>query len=113
MNIEKRTEAIEQASNEIKSRAEIALYDVYMKGYHEGRHDYRNKVENCLVINPDCLEVLQRNAENPCNGCPNQTDKMLIGCSANPKECDAKQLQFVALDILKNFKQYESIRTDS
>lgn len=111
MNTEKRTEAIEKASSEIRSRAEVALYDIYMKGYYEGLHDYKNKLKNCLVINPECLEILQCNSEDPCVGCPNQSD--LTGCSANPKECDAKQLQFIALDILKNFKQYESIRTDS
>ena len=105
MNIEKRTEAINQASNEIKGRAESALYEVYMKGYHEGRHDYRNKIKNCLVINPDCLEVLKKNSEDPCKGCPNNNDKVLIGCTADPRNCIAKQNQLIALDILKHFKQ--------
>ena len=104
MNIEKRTKAINQASDEIKGRADLALYEVYMKGYHEGRHDYRNKIKNCLVINPNCLEVLKKNSENPCKSCPNNSDKVLIGCTANPRNCIAKQNQLIALDILKHFK---------
>ena len=109
MNIEKRTEVIKKASNEIKNRAEAALYDVYMKGYNEGRHDYRNKIKNCLIVDPNSLGVLKKNAEDPCKTCPNNRSDYKIGCMCDPSNCIAKQNQFIALDILENFKQYESI----
>ena len=113
MNIEKRTEFINQASDEIKSRAKVALHDVYMKGYYKGRQDYRSKVKNLLIINPKILELLKKNSEDPCIGCPNNKPEYKIGRVCVPGDCIAKQDQLTALDILKNFKTYEDIYTSS
>jgi hypothetical protein len=105
MNIEKKTEAIEDASKEIKSRAEIELEILYMRAYHEGRHTYRDKVKDYLIINPELKSKVIEMSQDPCLQCPeafNWTEfkKTCFNC----KVCSKKQDQLLALDLLKHFE---------
>ena len=90
MNIVKRNKIIKQAIEEINKRAELAIREVYMKGYHNGRIDLRDKYKNLLIIKPECVELLKRKTENPCIGCSNSYN-IKIGCIADPTLCVAKQ----------------------
>lgn len=105
MNIERKNEAIEDASKEIKSRAELELEILYMRAYHEGRHAYRDKVKSYLIINPELKSKVIEMSQDPCPLCPeaiNWTEfkKICFNC----KDCSKKQNQLLALDLLKHFE---------
>ena len=104
MNTEKRTEAINEASKLIASRAEVELHSIYMKGYHEGRHDYRNSIKDYLIINPKLREELKNLSKFDCRDCINYSHKHKIGCTSDPAKCYYKQNQLVAIDILKHYE---------
>lgn len=104
MNEEKRIEAINEASQAIVSRAELELSSIYMKAYHEGRHDLRDKYKDYLMIDPSKKELLKKYSQDPCIGCINSSSHNALGCLVRPSECFNKQNQLTALDILKYFK---------
>lgn len=104
MNEEKRTEAINEASQIITSRAELELSSIYMKAYHEGRHDLRDKYKNYLMIDPSKEELLKKYSQDPCVGCINSSSHNALGCLIRPSKCVDKQNQLLALEILKYFK---------
>ena len=104
MNVEKKTEAINEASQAIISRAELELNSIYMKAYHEGRHDLRNKYKDYLMIDPSKKELLKKYSQDPCIGCINSSSHNALGCLVRPSECFNKQYQLLALEIIENFK---------
>lgn len=104
MNEEKRTKAINEASKLIASRAELELSSIYMKAYHEGRHDLRNKYKDYLMIDPSKKELLKKYSQDPCIGCINSSSHNALGCLVRPSECFNKQYQLLALEIIENFK---------
>ena len=103
MNTKKRDEAIQEASKLISSRAEVELQSIYMKAYHEGRHNYRDKIKDFLIINPEMKEILEIQSTDPCKECSHATT-MLKACCLESDKCLLKQNQLIALDILKHFK---------
>ena len=103
MNTEKRTEAINEASKLIASRAEVELHSIYMKGYHEGRHDYREKVQKYLIINPEYKEMLKEMSTDLCKNCDKALTMLKCQCLSSDK-CNLKQNQLVAIDILEHYK---------
>jgi len=84
------------------------MTDLYMRAYHNGRHTERDRLikDGFLVINPDKEKELRQQACDPCEGCIEKTYYLKIGCKANPKECELKQKQLRALEILTHFKVY-------
>ena len=82
------------------------MTNLYMKAYHDGRHEERSRLvkEGYLIIDPNRIDELNRQAFNPCEGCTQRADYLKIGCKANPKECEQKQKQLRALEILSYFK---------
>ena len=85
------------------------LTDLYMRAYHNGRHAERDRLikDGFLIINPDKMQELEYQAKNPCEGCAERADYLKIGCKANPKECELKQKQLRALEILTHFKTWK------
>ena len=81
------------------------LTDIYMRAYHDGRHAERDRLikDGFLVIDSHKIEELKYQAKNPCEGCIDRADYLKIGCKANPKECELKQKQLRALEILTYF----------
>lgn len=105
MNIVKKAEAISEACKIIKDRAELEIDSVYMKGYHEGRHNYRDKIKKYLIINPELKHEVMEMSQDPCLSCNEINSwinykKQCLNC----QECDKKQNQLLALDLLKHFK---------
>jgi len=82
------------------------MTNIYMRGYHDGRHAERDKLVkgDYLIINPEKINELNEKCQNPCNGCEFKSDYLKIGCNNNPKECQKKQEQLRALEILTWFK---------
>ena len=112
MNTEKKNESIETSTRLISSRADLELRCIYDKAYHEGQHDYRNKVKDFLIINPKMIESLNEMTNNPCKECEHAITMLKIECT-NSQECQLKQNQLIALDILKHFKTDENLHTNS
>lgn len=85
------------------------LTDLYMRAYHDGRHAERDRLlkGDFLIIDPHRFEELKYQAKNPCEGCAERADYLKIGCRANPKECELKQKQLRALEILTYFKTWK------
>ena len=86
------------------------MTDLYMRAYHDGRHAERDRLikEDFLVIDPRREEELKYQARNPCEGWQERADYLKIGCKADPKECELKQKQLRALEILTHFKLSEN-----
>ena len=84
------------------------LTNLYMRAYHDGRHAERDRLvkDGYLIIDPNKIDELNKQAFNPCEGCTERADYLKIGCKANPKECELKQKQLRALEILTYFKCY-------
>lgn len=102
MNIKKRNKAIEEASKAISDRAVIELTSIYYKAYHEGRHDYRDKIKKFLTINPEMKDILTAMRKDPCEDCVHSFSEFKLECIHSP-HCKKKQDQLLALDILKHF----------
>ena len=83
------------------------MTDLYMRAYHDGRHAERDRLvkDGYLIINPDKLQDLEYKSQDPCVGCAERTDYLKIGCKANPKECELKQQQLRALEIISWFNK--------
>lgn len=103
MNIEKRTETIEECSQIIVDRMQVELQRVYMKAYHEGRHDYRNQIKKFLIINPKYKNALEGASKNPCLNCDKASALLKLECIES-QNCIMKQNQLIALDILKHYE---------
>ena len=105
MNIETRTETVNEASKLITDRLKSELQSIYMKAYHEGRHDYRDSVKSFLIIDPAYRELLKEESNDPCIKCPRYTTHNAMGCVGDySTKCLLKKRQFVALDVLQHFK---------
>lgn len=104
MNINKKSEAIRLASVSIRDKTESELNTLYMKAYHEGRHDLRDKYKEYLMIDPSKEELLKKYSYDPCIGCINHSMHNALGCVIDPKSCFDKQNQLLALEIIENFK---------
>ena len=83
------------------------MTDLYMRAYHDGRHAERDRLvkDGYLIINPDKLQDLKYKSQDPCVGCRERADYLKIGCKANPKECELKQQQLRALEIMSWFNK--------
>ena len=105
MNIEKRNEEINASSELIASRARIELDSIYMKGFHDGRHEYRDKIKKYLIINPNIKHQVMEMAQDPCPSCSDINDLMNFkkACLCS-RDCYKKQNQLLALDLLKHFE---------
>ena len=104
MNITKKSEAIKLASTSIRNKTESELNSIYMKAYHEGRHDLRDKYKDYLIIDPSKEELLKKYSQDPCIGCINSSSHNALRCLIDPKSCFDKQNQLLALEIIENFK---------
>lgn len=82
--------------------AKKAYDEAYLAGFHNGRHKQRERWANSgwIQITPDKLEEIKFAANDPCINCINRADYLKIGCKVDPKECDLKQKQFLAIEIL-------------
>lgn len=82
------------------------MTNLYMKAYHDGRHAERNKLikDGFLIIDPNKVDELRRQSMNPCESCSKKADYLKIGCTTNPQECELKQKQLRAIEILNHFK---------
>ena len=105
MNIKNKTQVIINAVEAIQARTQFEIEQVYMKAYHEGRHDYRNSIKDFLMIKPEALNSLKELSQDPCKDCFNKTPltPIKIGCLES-SHCLLKQNQLLAMDILKYFK---------
>ena len=83
------------------------MTDLYMRAYHDGRHAERDRLvkDGYLIINPDKLQDLKYKSQDPCVDCSERVDYLKIGCKANPKECELKQQQLRALEIMSWFNK--------
>lgn len=96
-------------SDNYTDKAKKLLTEIYMRAYHDGRHAERDRLlkGDFLIIDPHRFEDLKYQAKNPCEDCAERADYLKIGCKANPKECELKQKQFRALEILTHFKTWK------
>lgn len=98
---------VEKECEKFSNISKKLLTDLYMKGYHKGRHYEREKLlsSGYLIINPDKKDKLMKACEDPCKHCSYYTDEFKIGCSMlNPQNCQDKQNQLLAIEIRKYFK---------
>ena len=82
------------------------LHDsAYFSGFHRGRHKEREELVNSgwLIIDPNKKKELENALEDPCKYCENYTKEYKIGCNSDPKTCERKQKQFLALEIKSYF----------
>jgi len=95
--------------NEFTKKMKTIMANLYMRAYHHGRHVERDRLVNSefLIIDPHRFEDLKYQAKNPCEHCVERADYLKIGCKANPKECELKQKQIRALEILTHFKTWK------
>lgn len=85
--------------------AKRAHDEAYFAGFHRGRHKLRDTYVNSkwLILNPNKLTDIKFAAEDPCLNCINRADYLKIGCKADPKKCELKQKQFLAIELLTYF----------
>lgn len=88
--------------------AKKAYDDAYVAGYHNGRHEQREKWVNSewIQIIPDKLNDIKLAAQDPCQNCVHRADYLKIGCNDNPKTCLLKQEQELAIEILTYFNKW-------
>lgn len=106
MNLEEKKVFEEILDNmDFTKRAKTLLTDIYMRGYHDGRHAERKKLieSGYLIIDPNKKEQLKKDCQDPCKFCEYYTPEYKIGCTYNPKDCKNKQKQFTAIEIQSYF----------
>ncbi len=83
------------------------MTDLYMRAYHDGRHAERDRLvkDGFLIIDPERIDELKNICIDPCYNCKERVDYLKIGCKANPKECEIKQQQLRALEIMSWFNK--------
>lgn len=83
------------------------MTDLYMRAYHDGRHAERDRLckDGFLIIDPERIDELKNICIDPCYNCKERVDYLKIGCKANPKECELKQQQLRALEIMSWFNK--------
>lgn len=88
--------------------AKRAHDEAYFAGFHRGRQKQREKWVNCgwLQVNPLKEKELQEALRNPCDNCVNRADYLKIGCKSDPKQCELKQRQNLAIEIATYFKHF-------
>lgn len=94
--------------NDYIKKIKYLMTDLYMRAYHHGRHTERDRLikDGFLVINPDKEKELRQQACDPCENCTEKINYLKKGCKVNPKECELKQKQLRALEILTHFTVY-------
>ena len=87
------------------NKIKYMMTDLYMKAYHNGRHAERDRLckDGFLIINPDKINEIKNICIDPCENCKEKVTYLKIGCKANPKECERKQKQLRALEIMTWF----------
>ena len=83
------------------------MTDLYMRAYHDGRHAERDRLckDGFLIIDSERIDELKNICIDPCYNCKERVDYLKIGCKANPKECEIKQQQLRALEIMSWFNK--------
>lgn len=90
----------------LKDKADKLLEEIYMRGYHDGRHTYRDKLvkSGLICANPQKQDEFLKLLESPCSNCPNSDDNFKLGCATmSPAKCEKMKQHMLALDIKKHF----------
>ena len=90
-------------------KLEPTLRDLASSYYHAGRHAERDKLvkSGYLMINPEKIEELKKDLHDPCSVCEFHVQDYKMGCSVDPKHCERKKKQFLAIEIDQYFKKTE------
>ena len=98
-------EIINASLKEANDYIKFVIENVCRRIYYKGKSDFMDKLQNYLIINPEKLDELNNMKTNPCKSCKYSTSQLLIGCEKNPIECDKKQNQLFAIEILDKYEK--------